>query len=94
MLLLSAVSTQTSEVWFAPAESSDTVALEWRSVLYGSTVDSHFTALAQGPFRDFPPKRSADRSRMNNCHLKELCFRGAFELAIRFEIIAAASERA
>jgi len=42
-----------SEVWFAPAESSDTVALEWRSVLYGFTVDSHFTALAQGPFRDF-----------------------------------------
>jgi hypothetical protein len=62
--------------------------------LYGFTVDSHFTALAQGPFRDFPPKRSADRSRVNKGHLKERCFRGAFELAIRFEMIFAASERA
>jgi len=94
MLLLPAVSTQTSEVWFAPAESGDTVALEWRSILYGFAVDSHFTALAQGPFRDFPPKRSADRSRVNDCHLKEHCFRGAFGLAIRFEIIFAANERA
>jgi hypothetical protein len=93
MFLLSAVSTQTSEVWFAPAESSDIVALEWRSVLYGFTVDSHFTAQAPGPFRDFLPNRSANRSRVNDCHLKAHCFRGAFELAIRFEIIFAASAR-
>jgi hypothetical protein len=94
MLLLSAVSTQTTEVRFAPVESSDTVALEWRSVLYGLAVDWRFTARPRGRFPDFPLKRSADRSRVNKCHLKELRFRGKFELAIRSEIIIAASDRA
>jgi hypothetical protein len=43
-----AVSTQTSEAWFAPDESNDTVALEWQSgiarpwrrlAFYGATVN-------------------------------------------------------